>query len=183
MLTHSGRVTHICVNESISTVSVDGLSPVRHQTIIWINAEWLSTEPSRTKSCEFSTQMKYFWRRKHIWKCHLPIVGHHDWVFSLTVLTNWGRVTHICVGKLTIIGLDNGLSPGRCQAIIRTNAGILLIGPLVTSFSEILIVIQTFSFKKMRLKMPSGKWRPFCLGLNVLMVQSRGELETRHWID
>ena len=42
-------------------------------------------------------------------------------------LTYWGRVTHICVSKLNIIGSDNGLQPGRRQAIIRTNAGILLI--------------------------------------------------------
>ena len=83
-------------------------------------------------------------------------------------LTHWGLATHICFGKLTIIGSDNGLSPGRRQAIIWTIAGILLIGPLWTNFSEILIGIQTFSFKKMRLKMPSAKWRPFCLGLNVL---------------
>ena len=52
-------------------------------------------------------------------------------------LTHWGRVTHKCVGKLTIIGSDNGLSPGRHQAIIWTNAGILLSGPLGTNFSEI----------------------------------------------
>ena len=37
-------------------------------------------------------------------------------------LTHWGRVTHICVCKLTIIGSDNGLSPGRRPAIIWTNA-------------------------------------------------------------
>ena len=30
-------------------------------------------------------------------------------------LTHWCRVMHICVGKLTIIGSDNGWSPGRCQ--------------------------------------------------------------------
>ena len=83
-------------------------------------------------------------------------------------LTHWGRVTHICVGKLTIIGSDNGLSPGRRQAIIWNNAEILLIRTLETNFSEILIGIQTFSFKKMYLKMSSAKWRPFCLGLNVL---------------
>ena len=83
-------------------------------------------------------------------------------------LTHWGRVTHICVSRLTIIGSDNGLSPGRRQAIIWTNAGNLLIGPRGTNFSEILIGIQTFSFKKMHLKMSSAKWRPFCLGLNVL---------------
>ena len=85
-------------------------------------------------------------------------------------LTHWGRVTHICISKLTIIGSDNGLSPGRRQAIIWTNAGILLIGPLGTNFSEILIEFHTFPFKKMHLKM-SGKWRPFCLGLNVLILQ------------
>ena len=86
----------------------------------------------------------------------------------INVLTHWGRVTHICVNKLTIIGSDNGLSPGRRQAIIWTKAGILLIGPLGTNFSEIIIEIYIFSFKKMHLKMSSGKWRPFCLGLNVL---------------
>ena len=83
-------------------------------------------------------------------------------------LTHWGRATHICVSKLTIIGSDNGLLPGRRQAIIWTNAGILLIQPLGTNFSEILIRIQTFSFKIIHLKVSSEKWRPFCLGLNVL---------------
>ena len=85
------------------------------------------------------------------------------------VLTHWGQVTHICVGKLTIIGSDDGLSPAQRQAIIWTNAGILLIGPLGTNFSENLIGIQTFSSKKMSLKMSSAKWRPFCLGLNVFI--------------
>ena len=86
----------------------------------------------------------------------------------LDALTHWGLVTHICVGKPITIGSDSGLSPERRQAIIWINAGILLIGPLGTNFSEILTGIQTFSFKKIHLKMSSGKWRPFCLGLNVL---------------
>ena len=85
-------------------------------------------------------------------------------------LTHWGRVTHICVSKLTIIGSDNGLSPGRRQAIIWTNAGILLIWTLGTNFSEILSESHAFSFKKLHLKMSSAKWRPFYLGLNVLNV-------------
>ena len=42
-------------------------------------------------------------------------------------LTHHGRVTHIYVNKLNIIGSDNGLSPGRRQAIIGTSAGLLLI--------------------------------------------------------
>ena len=61
-------------------------------------------------------------------------------------------MTHICVGKLTIIGSDNGLSPERRQAIIWTNAGILLIAPLGTNFSEISIEIQTFSLNKSTVK-------------------------------
>ena len=66
-------------------------------------------------------------------------------------------MTHICISKLNIIGSDNGLTHGWCQAIIWTNAGILLIGYSGTKFSEILIAIQTFSFKKMHLKLLSGK--------------------------
>ena len=84
-------------------------------------------------------------------------------------LTHWARKTHICVSKVTIIVSDHGLSPGRRQAIIWNNAGILLIGPLGTNFSGILIEIHTILFRKMHLKMSSGNWRPFCLGLNVLI--------------
>ena len=49
----------------------------------------------------------------------------------------------MCVSELIIIGSDNGLSPGRRQAIIRTNAGILLTQTSGTNFSEILIEIHT----------------------------------------
>ena len=86
----------------------------------------------------------------------------------LSLLIHWGRAMHMCVSNLTIIGSDNGLSPGRRQAIIWTNAGILLNGAWGTNFNEISIKILTFSFTKMRLKVLSAKWRPFCLGLDVL---------------
>ena len=69
-------------------------------------------------------------------------------VVVLLLLTHWGRVMHICVGNLTIIGSDNGLLPGRRQAIIWTNAGILLIGPLGTNFSEFLFEIKPFHSRK-----------------------------------
>ena len=98
-------------------------------------------------------------------------------------LTHWGRVTHICVGNQIIIGSDNGLSPSRRQAIIWTNAGILLIEPLGTNFSEILIAIITFSFKKMRLKVSSAKWRPFCLGLSVLKTRIPSCVENKIFRD
>ena len=81
-------------------------------------------------------------------------------VSSYVSISHWGRVMHICVSKLTIIGSDNGLSPGRRQAIIWTNDGILLIRTFRTHFSEIVSEIHIFSFKKMYFKMSSGKWQP-----------------------
>ena len=98
------------------------------------------------------------------------ILGACSTFLWTALLTHWGREPHICVGNLTIIGSDNGLSPHRRQAIIWTNAGILLIGARGTSFIDISIEIQTFSYKKMHLKVSSAKWRPFCLSLNVLMI-------------
>ena len=88
-------------------------------------------------------------------------------------LTHWGWVTNLYIDNLTIIGSDNGLSPGRCQAIIWTNAGLLIIGPLRRNFSEILNKINTVLSMKMRLKMPSTKWQPLCLGLKVLEILSK----------
>ena len=55
------------------------------------------------------------------------------------------------------------------RAVIWTNAGILLIEPIGTTFNEILIEMHTLSFRKMHLKMSSAKWRSFCLGLDVLI--------------
>ena len=80
-----------------------------------------------------------------IWTNINPIHWHIHVVLGGDELTHWGRVTHLCVSKLTIIGSYNGLSPGRRQAIIQTNAGILLIEALGTNISEILIKICTFS--------------------------------------
>ena len=97
-------------------------------------------------------------------------------------LSYWGRVKNICVSKLTIIGPCNGLSVDRRQAIISTNDGILLIGHLGTNFSEILIEIHAFSFTKIHLKMSSWKWRPFFLGLNVLLCVDMWFLMSKTYI-
>ena len=83
---------------------------------------------------------------------------------------------HICVSNLTITGSDNGLSPDRRQAIIWTNDGLVLIEHLGTNLNEILIRIETSSFKKMHFKVSSGKWRPFCLSFNVSNVSSKSDI-------
>ena len=84
-------------------------------------------------------------------------------------IINWGPVTNICVSNINIIGSDNGLSTCRSQAIFWTNADILLTWLLGTNFSEILSKFITFSSEKMHFKKSSGKWRPFCFGLNVIL--------------
>ena len=99
-------------------------------------------------------------------------------------------MTYICVSKLTIIGSDNGLSPGRHQAITWANCGILLIKPLETNLGEILIEIHIFSFKsfkKTHLNLSYAIWPTLCLCLNVLMLLSpfpwcRPE-KSVNWID
>ena len=69
---------------------------------------------------EFRAQRASNTENVSIWWHHHAVYIHME-----SCLTHWGRVTHICVGNLTIIGSDNGLSPGRRQAIIWTKAGIL----------------------------------------------------------
>ena len=92
-------------------------------------------------------------------------------VYCIPSLNHWGRVTHIGAGELTTVGSYNELSPGRRQAIILTNGGILLIKCLATNFCEILIGIQTLPFKKIHLKI-SAKWPTFCLELEVFALHA-----------
>ena len=95
----------------------------------------------------------------------------HPQAQSHEILPHWGRMTRICASNLTIIGSDDGLSPGRRQALTWTNCGILLIGPLETNLKKIVIEINTFSFKKLHLNhklkkttwgmlssLPAGPW-------------------------
>ena len=94
-----------------------------------------------------------------------------------SLVTLWDPVTHIFVSDLSNIVPDNGLAPGRSQAIIWANAGILLIGPLGIHFMDIVIEIQTLSFNTIHLKM-STKWRLFLIGLNVFNAQYSEQYDT-----
>ena len=67
-----------------------------------------------------------------------------------------------------ITGSDNGLAKNRHQAIVWTNADLLLIEPPGTNFGEISIKSETYSFQNVYLKMSSAKLQPFCLGHKLL---------------
>ena len=87
-----------------------------------------------------------------VWKCSeiAGPISSLETAATCEKLTHWCWMTHIYIDNLTIIGSGNGLSPGRRQAIIRTNAGILSTGLLGTNLSESLIEILAFSFMEMR---------------------------------
>ena len=96
-----------------------------------MNTEWIwiiDLIRMRGKPFYFCGYNKTLWRNNKfamgISECMVP---------SLIAAKN------IFVVKLIIYGSDNGLSPGRCQAIIWTSAEILSIESLGKNFSEILI--------------------------------------------
>ena len=113
------------------------------------------------------------------------LVGYRHSVFQPQdggiFLSHWSRVrdAYICLGNLTTNGSDNGLLPCRHQAIIWTNAGLLLTGPLGRNFSEILIELIYFYSRKRRFKMSSVKWRPCCVDLNVKSQATATHLKFR----
>ena len=92
------------------------------------------------------------------------------WYKGFWYLNHWGQATHICASTLPLIDSSNGLTPGRRRVIIWTQAELLLIEPLGTNVSDILVDIYTFSSKKMLLKMSSWKLGPFCLGLQCICL-------------
>ena len=98
---------------------------------------------------------------------------------------------HVSVNQIIIIGSCYVMV--WCLVITGTNDDWLSVRPLSTEFNkiwikilqtfpfkmenEILSAIHTSSFKKMHLKISSAKWRPFFLGLNVLI----GRLVYQSW--
>ena len=172
-------MTHICVSKLTIIGSDNGLSPGRRQAIIWTNdnilvrAAQFSFRPADFLPLHFGLNFRnpsYIYIRAC---CIIYICSLYHSVHKFTV-----NNPDLCIIGLEIFNwkdwFDNLLchlvrpwrtsppSPPLCAALI------LVIEPLGTNFSEISIEINTFSFKKMPLKMSSGKWRPFCLGLNVL---------------
>ena len=92
------------------------------------------------------------------------MTGKISWALSTIQdigLTHWSWVTHTCVGDLSNIGSDNGLSPGRHQVIIRTNAGCPRRNKLQLNFNRnSYIFIQENAFQNVVWKMAAILSRP-----------------------
>ena len=142
----------------------NGLIATKRKANIWIGL-WASNvtigfDPGHDLDVEFSRSNMEFAIS------HLKVVWRSG-VRIYQIVT--GVTSDVGVQSTHLVVSDNGLWPGCRQAIIWTHDGILLIGPLGTNFSEVLLRNVTFWFKKMHLKMSSVNGRSFCLGLNVLI--------------
>ena len=112
---------------------------------------------------------------------------YHYWRLIIKLLSFFNSLSwqmHIRISRLTIIGSDNGLSPGWWQAIIWTNSGIFLIGPSETNFREIFIEIYSFikenAFENVVWKMEAILSRPQCVKENQhISLLKHQELHTR----
>ena len=104
----------------------------------------INTTPSlqQRKHVTLAVLNLYYETEKYIFM--FSIIIHREGADNLN---HWGRMMHINISKLNIIGSDNGTSPNRRRAIIWTNSDLLLIGPF-GNFNEILMKILTFSVKK-----------------------------------
>ena len=114
--------------------------------------------------------MRQQWR---IGVSELTIIGSCNGLSSGHQSLLWAKWCQMTQEMLVNNGSDKDLSPVLHQTITCTNTDLLYSGPPATNFSEISIKILQFSFKKMNLKMSSGKWRPFCPGLLAVWYKTK----------
>ena len=92
------------------------------------------------------------------------IFSSANYCFLWILLIHWGRVTHTCISKLTIVGSDTGLSPShylnQCQDIVyRTLTNILQWNFNRNSY----IFIQENAYENAIWKMEALLSRPQCV--------------------
>ena len=101
-------------------------------------------------------------------------------------LPDWGPVTHIFVGKLIIIGSDNGLSPGRREAIILNQWWNIVKWTLRHKLHwnlnrDLYIFVQENAFENVVWKMASTLSRAQCV--NFSTQKNTPKAEHYHFID
>ena len=116
-----------------------GLLPVPCQAITWTSVNLLPIGPIITNFRKVLIKLLQFSFKKYIWICRLQNVIHFV-QFSVCEaevisLTHWGRVTHICISKLTIIlppastklkGGYTGITLSVCPSVDRIVSALYL---------------------------------------------------------
>ena len=164
----------------VNVMRVDWRFMIRRQWpgVYW-NIKYLSDNHFKRRSLEISSVTKSFWY--FALSTAVPLLYFMQNVKTIGQI-NYEKTFFISMWVKLIesewriyasptwnsISSGSGLLPVRRQAIIWTNAEILLIRPFGTSVNRILLVIHTFSLRKIHLTMSSTKRRPVCLSLDVL---------------
>ena len=118
LFTHGGLVMPYGIIELANIIRWgNSFSPFQDQAITWTDADLSLIGPFGTNFTEIVIKIHWLKSLKEIHSEKLS-VKHRPLQSSLSVLTQWGRVTHIWVSKLTTTGSDNGLLPGLRQTII-----------------------------------------------------------------
>ena len=103
---------------------------------------------------------------------------------AFAIYQHWRWVTHICVSNLTIIGSDNGLSPGRRQVIIWTKMNIVywaLVNKLQWTLNRNLYIsIQGNAFENVAWKMVAILSQPKYV--NYMSPSSVTHSGLKHWL-
>ena len=116
-----------------------------------LESYWLMRLVYENCICEFCKNASWYFEKKREWFLTDAYFNTDSYIKIEAELRIYASVNY------TTVGSDNCLSPERRQAIILTNAGILLIGPLGTNFSETFIEIKIFSLTNLHFKVSSAK--------------------------
>ena len=99
--------------------------------------------------------------QQQIMQCHRGLNIGINWnYFPWFYLTHWGRVTHICIGKLTIIGSSHYLN--QCWDIVNSNLRNKLQWNLKRNSR---VFFQEIAFENVVYEMASILSRPQCANL------------------
>ena len=108
----------------------DNITTTKQNTIVYRYNHW------KPRVVMMPTLSPRQWRQNFQWWCVFSLSSNTQPVYSMDsgLLTHWGRVTHIYIGKLV-----------GAQQLFKKNAGILLNESIGTNFSGIWIEILTES--------------------------------------
>ena len=158
------------------------MAPSHYLNQCWLTIskiKWRSSKGKFTRDTSAINHWNYLWNQVPRISFKFP---RGQWVkitieisrnlIDLWVLTHWGLVMHICHQPRPSLVQIMACRLFGAKPLSKPMLGYCELNSLRTNFSEILIKIQNFSLRKIHLKISSVKWRPYCLGLNVLTVEA-----------
>ena len=121
--------------------------PINIKPYIWTNALLLLIRPVRTALNEIWIEINNIQIYKEM---YLKMQSTLPWPFHFIydMLNHWGRIMYICIIELGRHWFKLRLVACLASTLNLTSADLMLIGPLETNFSKILISIQAFLLKK-----------------------------------